>query len=149
MMIRRRFLVFAACLAWTACWADENAFPEAQRIVEETAANYSNVVRLTIHAVPSEGTVNQIVACNVPKKLGQASDPEDLEAIEKNKTTVLREGNNLDVTVPITDREGQRVAVGVTLVGQNGGDDQAAVQQAQAIALDLQESIRAVGHPLW
>ena len=148
-MICRRFLAFAACLVWLACWAQVNAFPEAQRIVEEVAANHPNLVRLTIHAVPSGGTVNQIVACNIPEKLGKVSDPEDLEAIEKNKTTVLREGNNLDVTVPITDPEGQPVAIGVTLVGLDGSDDQAAVKDAQAIASELQKALEDARHPLW
>ncbi|AGA90533.1 hypothetical protein Thimo_1759 [Thioflavicoccus mobilis 8321] len=149
MMLRKLFLVFSACLAWQACLAAESAFPEAQEIVEEIVAGHPNVVRLTIHAVPSEDTMSRIIACNVPEKLGQASDPEDLEAMRTSKTTVLREGENIDVTVPITDWEGRPIATGVTLAGRDASDDQAAVEEAQAIALELQESIRAAGHPLW
>jgi len=143
----RFVLVFWMCLAWHACFAGGGAFPEAQQLVEKIIEQHPNVVRLTIHAVPTGGSVNRIVACNLPDKLGKASDPEDLQAMQSNKTTVLREGNDLDVTVPIPDREGKVIAAtGVTLLRPAG---RAGVEEAQGIARELAEAIRAAGHPLW
>jgi hypothetical protein len=123
---------------------------EAQRIVDQTMAKHPEIVRLTIHAVPTGETKSRIIACNISKKVGQLSDMEDLEAIRVKKTVVLREGNNLDVTAPILDRSGRAIAAtGITLLFPKSTTEQALLKKAKSIALELTAAIHRVGRPLW
>src|SRR5690606_33701399 len=121
-------------------------FPAAQQIVEQTANHHPDLVRLTIHAVPSGEARTRVVASNVPSKLDDWSDPEDLEAIEKQTPGWLEEGENIDYTHPVVDRTGTAVAaVGVTVAG-NGPEQR---QLAERIAADVSSAILDAPKPLW
>jgi len=125
-------------------------FPQAQLLVERTVAQYPDLVRLTIHAVPTGQTKSRIIACNIPAKLGQPSDPEDLEAMKTNRIIVLREGDNLDVTAPILDQAARPVAAtGITLALAGNTTEQALIQKAGAIARQLSAAIQDSKTPLW
>jgi hypothetical protein len=113
-------------------------------------AKYPEIVRLTIHAVPTGETKSRIIACNIPKKLGQISDPEDLEAMKKKKTVVLREGDNLDVTAPILDKTGKAIAAtGITLSFPKGATEDTVVKKAKSIAQELTVAVGEADKPLW
>ena len=130
--------------------ATEDRFEAAQAIVETIVAKHSDLVRLTIHAVPAGETESRIIACNVEEKRGKPSDPEDLQAMKTLMTVVLREGDALDVTAPILDPGGKAIAAtGITLSFSEGATENDLVEKAQAIARELTEAIRAAEEPLW
>jgi len=121
-------------------------FPAAQEIVDQTASRHPDLVRLSIHAVPSGEARTRVVASNLPEKLDDWSDPEDLEAIEKKTAVWLEEGENIDYTVPVVDSSGEAIAaVGVTVAGQ--GAEQR--QLAERIAADVSSAILASSKKLW
>jgi hypothetical protein len=131
-------------------FAGEKQFKEAQSLIEKTAAKYPEIVRLTIHAVPTGEQQNRIIACNIKEKIGKLSDPEDIEAMKNGKTVVLKEGDNLDVTAPIFDRTGKPVAAtGITLLLKKGSSEQAAIEKAKIIAKELSEVIQNAKNSLW
>lgn len=123
------------------------AYPEAQRIVEKLAAQHADVVRLTIHAVPTHGDKSRVIASNVADKLDDWSDPEDIQAMETRKSVTLKEGSNLDYTVPVVDASGKAIAaIGVTV---KGADEATMQASAKKIAGELSAAILAAGKPLW
>lgn len=123
---------------------------DAQALVEKITAKYPQIVRLTIHAIPSGESKSRIIACNISEKIGKLSDPEDLEAMAQNKSIVLREGDNLDVTAPICNREGAPMAAtGITLRFQEGESEKELTEKALSIAKELTGEIQSAGKPLW
>ena len=143
-------LLLLALVSCRAVPEDRDRFRQAQDLVEEIVGEHSNLVRLTIHAVPTGESTSRIIACNVIEKRGQISDPEDLAAMTTGKTVVLPEGDNLDVTAPIFDSAGRAIAAtGITLAGSDGSDDQALRAQAAEIARRLSTSIAGSAAPLW
>ncbi len=132
------------------CAVENKQFKDAQALVEKTVAHYPQIVRLTIHAIPTGEKTSRIIACNVRKKIGKLSGPEDLEAIKNSKTTALKEGNNLDVTTPIYDRAGNSIAAtGITLCYKKGEDENTVLEKAKSIARELNDAIQKAGISLW
>jgi hypothetical protein len=149
-----RSAVVLLTLALLACGSepppDDDPFAAPQAIVESIVAKHPDLVRLTIHAVPTGETESRIIACNVAAKRGKPSDPEDLLAMKTLETVVLREGDNLDVTAPILDPDGRAIAAtGITLSFTEGATEEALVEKAHAIARELTEAIRSAEGPLW
>jgi len=125
-------------------------FDEAQLLVDRTVAKHRDIVRLTIHAIPTGGRESRIIACNIREKIGQRSDPEDLAAMESGKIIVLREGTNLDVTAPLVDGSGKPIAAtGITLRFPVTAKEPEVVAKAKAIADELSTSIQQANRPLW
>jgi hypothetical protein len=139
------------CLIAACASPNANApYPAAQDIVDDVAGRYPDVVRLTLHAVPANGTQCLQLASTVPARRGLPSDPEDLTALSSGKIVVLEEPEAVDVTVPILADGGSPTAVaGVTLRARTGSDRAALQKRAQAIADDLAAEVRAAGKPLW
>jgi len=122
-------------------------YPEAQSIVEGVAARHSDIVRLTIHAVPSRGKSSRVIASNVAAKLDDGSDPEDIQAMETKQPVTLMEGDHLDYTAPVIDESGKAIAaVGVTV---KGGSEAEMRTSAESIARELSSALVAAGKPLW
>ena len=125
-------------------------FKGAQSIVESLAAKHSQVVRLSIHATPSGERTSRIIACNIKEKIGKPSDPEDLEAMRATKTVVLKEGENLDVTAPVLDKNGKPIAAaGITLRIAVGETEAEQIEKAKVIAKELGIAIQNAAKPLW
>jgi len=123
-------------------------FPAVQALVDATVAQHTDVVRLTVHAVPAGETESRIIACNLPEKIGKPSDPEDLEAMKTGKMTVQKEGANLDVTAPILDKQGRPVAAaGITLRMPGGATEEEMVEEAKTIAAALTTVIQSAAGP--
>lgn len=130
--------------------AAKSDFPAVQALVDAAVAAHTDVVRLTIHAVPAGETQSRIIACNLAEKIGKPSDPEDLEAVKTGKMTILKEGANLDVTAPILDKQGQAVAAaGITLRMPGGATEEEMVEEAKTIAAALTTAVRNAAAPLW
>jgi len=144
-------VIFTALLAYSCgVSATHTAFSEAQRLVAQIVAQHPTLMRLTIHAVPTGESENRIIACNIPEKLGQISDPEDLRVMTTKQAVVLREGGNLDVTMPIFNKAGKAIAAaGITFVDEKLGNEQARMQEARAIARQLAAGIQAMGKLPW
>ena len=142
--------LFQTCIVKQSGAVEAKQFEDAQALVEKIVAKYPQLVRLTIHAVPTGEKNSRIISCNIRKKLGKPSDPEDLEAINKNKTVVLREGDNLDVTAPICNKAGIPIAAtGITLRFKKGEKEDVVVEKAKAIAKELTSAIQNAGETLW
>ncbi len=123
-----------------------SAFPRgktlAQRLVDELAKKHRELVRIGLHVTPPHSSENTIVASNIAAKLGQKSDPEDLQAIKTGRPVVLREGENFDVTLPLHDAAGKTIgAVGLTLKVAAGEQESDATRRARAIAGELEKQI--------
>lgn len=117
--------------------------PKAQSLVESLAAQHSDIVRLTVHQQRADGSGYEAVASTSSAKLGKASDPEDLRAIETGETIVLEEPGALDVTVPICDcGDGKPcAAAGVTLKAEPGADRAALEARAKEIAQAIEAGL--------
>ncbi|MCC7012779.1 MAG: hypothetical protein IT454_09480 [Planctomycetes bacterium] len=132
------------------CSSCESTATSAQELVEQVAARHSDVVRLTIHAVPAGGSEARAVASTVAEKRGKPSDPEDLKAMATAEPVVLQEGANVDVTLPLRGADGKPIgATGVTLANPNGLGQAQLVERAQGIARELESAIQAAKAPLW
>lgn len=116
----------------------------AQKLVDELAAKYPGLVRIGLHVTPPRGSENIIVASNVPQKIGQRSDPEDLKAMQSRKPVVLKEGDNFDVTLPLHDATGRIIgAIGLAFQPRRGEQELDAVRRARAMAGELERQIPA------
>ncbi|MFM1874156.1 MAG: hypothetical protein RL398_3578 [Planctomycetota bacterium] len=133
----RMFRVAVLSLFFVGCQSAPAApCPDTQAAVEAVAAAHQEVVRLTVHAVPAGGTGMVAVASTLADKLGKASDPEDVRAVQTGAVQVLDEAGAVDYTVPVKPVDGKfTAAVGVTL--KAGGDQQAQMAHAKAIAAEV------------
>ena len=114
----------------------------AQRLVDELAARHPDLVRIGMHVTPPDKPDNIIIACTVPEKLGQKSDPEDLKAMNTRRPVVLKEGENFDVTLPLHDAAGKIIgAIGLTFKPRPGEQDPEAVSRARAMAQEVEKHI--------
>jgi len=60
------------------------------------------------------------------------------------RAVVLREGNSLDVTMPILDETGKAIAAtGITLAGEDGSSETSLMNEAEEIARELTVGIQA------
>lgn len=133
------------------CWSsEESPFGNAQELVDRVVAKHPDLVRLTIHAVPTGEESSKIIACNIKEKIGKPSDPEDLEAMKTGEIVTLMEGDNLDVTAPIRDKGGKPIAAtGITLRVSKGETESAVIDKAKSIADELTMAIQNSDKPLW
>lgn len=134
----------AAC---SSAGSSKSHYPEAQAIVDRVSARHPDLVRLTVHAVPSDQKESRVIASNVPAKLYDMSDPEDLQAMSTKQSVTLKEGDRLDHTVPVVDASGRAIAaVGVTVQGSS----EASMRKiAEEIARETTSAILAAKKPLW
>lgn len=151
-------LILVVALAGCGCQDDGGgdgggaaaAFPAAQEIVDGIAAGHADLTRLTLHAVPSGKTTCTQLASTMAERRGKPSDPEDLEALRSGQEVVLDEDGAVDVTVPILVVDGKPTAVaGVTVKLAEGGDRAAAIDEARAIARELESEVQAADEPVW
>jgi hypothetical protein len=114
----------------------------AQRLVDELAARYPELVRIGMHVTPPNKSDNIIIACNVSERIGQKSDPEDLKAMNSGQPVVLKEGENFDVTLPLHDAAGKVIgAIGLTFTPLSGEQDRDAASRARAMAHEIEKQI--------
>ena len=113
----------------------------AQRLVDELAKAHPELVRIGLHVTPLDQRDNIIIASNVPAKIGNKSDPEDLAVMKTGRPIVLKEGENYDVTLALHDVAGTLIgALGLTLK-PNGSSQATVVQSAQTITKDFERRI--------
>jgi hypothetical protein len=125
-------------------------FAKAQAVVEGVAARHADLVRLTLHGVPSGSAECTLLASTEPGRAGEASDPEDLQALETDTPVVLEEEDALDVSVPILRESGAPIAVvGVTLRSTADSDRAVLVGRAKGIAEEVASAVQAAGMPPW
>ncbi len=114
----------------------------AQRLVEEIAARHPELVRIGMHVTPPDKSDNIIIACNVPERIGQKSDPEDLKAMKTGQPVVLKEGKNFDVTLPLHDAAGNTIgSIGLTFRPRAGEKAADAARRARAMAREIEKHI--------
>jgi hypothetical protein len=114
----------------------------AQRLVDELALRHPELVRIGMHVTAPGKSENVIIACNLPERIGQKSDPEDLNAMKTGKTVVLKEGADFDVTLPLHDAASKLIgALGLTFKPRRGEQDADAARRAGTIARELEKRI--------
>ncbi|PYV97137.1 MAG: hypothetical protein DMG89_15550 [Acidobacteria bacterium] len=114
----------------------------AQKLIDDLAAKHPEFVRIGLHVTPPDKEKNIIVASNIPAKIGQTSDSEDLTAMKSGTPVVLKEGEYLDVTLPLHDSTGKLIgAVGLTLKPGPGEREADAIRRARATARELERQI--------
>jgi hypothetical protein len=148
--MRVSLLIVVALMAACASTGGDVPYPEAQQLVDRIAAEHSDLVRLTLHAVPAGKTECMQLASTMPERRGKPSDPEDIDAMRTGKDVVMDEPGALDVTVPILELDGKPTAVaGVTLRADKMADRDALIQKAKKIADSLAAGVSASSKPLW
>lgn len=148
MKIHNAFALAAFILVPTlACVAPpREAHAEAQQVLVNTAASHTEVVRLTLHAIPAGETELHVMASTLRSRVGTRSDAEDVVAFKGGQEIVLAEGDNTDVTLPIKNSAGKVVAVtGVTVKGPR----EPGIALARGIADELARKLAGVKPPLW
>ena len=114
----------------------------AQKLVDDLVAKRPDIVRVGMHLTPPNGPDNIIVASNVAAKVGQKSDPEDLQAMRTGRPVVLREDGNVDITVPLHDSSGKLIgAIGLTIRPGPGEQESSVTRRASGIARELEMQI--------
>jgi hypothetical protein len=107
----------------------------AQKLVDDLAAKHRELIRIGLHVTPPNRSENVIIASNIPEKIAQTSDPEDVKAMQSGKPVVLKEGRNFDVTIPLHDASGRIIgAIGLTFPPRPGEQDTDAIRRAQGFA---------------
>lgn len=118
----------------------------AQQLVEQLAARHPELVRIGMHVTPPGKADNMIIASNVADKVGQKSDPEDLQAMNTGQPVVLKEGKNFDVTLPLHDAAGKIIgAIGLTFRPRAGEKKTDAARRARAMASEAEKRIASTG----
>jgi hypothetical protein len=114
----------------------------AQKLVDDLGRKHPDLQRIGLHVTPPSSPANIIIASNVPAKIGQKSDPEDLRAMKTGLPVVLREGENFDITLPLHDAAGKTIgAIGLTFKPAKNEQKGSAVQRAKAFAGELEKRI--------
>ncbi len=114
----------------------------AQKLVDDLAAKHPEIARIGLHLTPPQGADNVIVASNLPAKIGQKSDREDLRAMRSGRPVVLKEAGSFDVTLPLHDASGKTIgALGLTFKPARGEQESAAIKRAKDAARELERQI--------
>lgn len=114
----------------------------AQKLVDEVVARHPELVRIGLHVMPPAGAENVVIASNIPDKIGQKSDSEDLSAMGSRRPVVLKEGNDFDVTLPLRDASGRIIgAIGLTFEPRPGEQEAGAVRRARGIVREIERKI--------
>ena len=144
-------LAVLALVALSACGSfRRDSFPEAQQLVSAVAQRYTEVIRLTLHTVPSGETELRTIASTDPARVGRPSDPEDVQAMRSGEEVVLEESEAIDVPVPVLQLQGAATAVvGVTLRHPAGRAREATVLRAREIARAVANAVQRSPEPMW
>ena len=135
-------IVLGVLACATAAPEDGTGSASMQAIVDRIAAARPPDARLSIHAPEPDGGELRIAASTVPGRVGEASDPEDLESSRTGRPVEIKEGHNLDYTVPVKDASGRTLAVvGVTISGASGGSEADLRAKAKAVAAEAAAAI--------
>ena len=141
--MNHRLFVLGAAAAMSMFLSACNTTAEAsQDAVLAIAKANPDCVRLTLHCRHEAGGDATVCASTDAARVGTPSDPEDLRAMDTGETVVLDEGENLDVTVPLTNgAAGACTTVcGVTLRPGDRTREQT-VAQAKAIAAAVEKQL--------
>ena len=87
-----------------------------QKLVDEVMAKHPELLSLTLHGVPPGTNVHTMFAGSFPDRIGNADDPDDIEAQENGLTILdpaLRHDNKFVVFVPMQDASGRRIGTAV------------------------------------
>lgn len=146
----RRFVVLALVVLSACGTFRRESFPEAQKLVGAVAQRYTEITRLTLHAVPTGETECRMLASTDQDRVGRVSDPEDLQAMRSGEEIVLDENGAIDVTVPVLPRQGVATAVvGVTLRHPEGRERAATIARAKEIARAVASAVQNSPEPMW
>jgi len=87
---------------------------QIQEMFDTVSKKLPHIKRITLHAKNDETNKYTHIASSVTDIIGTPSHPEDIEAIQNNKSTILYEStkneNFIDITHPIIDKDGVPIA---------------------------------------
>lgn len=116
----------------------------AQKLVDEVMARHPELLSLTLHGVPPGTTVHTMFAGSFPDRIGNADDPDDVQAQENGLTILdpaLRHDNKFVVFVPMQDVSGQRIATAVVVFRKVADHPRTALQYYE-MALRVSQELR-------
>ena len=116
-----------------------------QDLVERTVARHPELIGLDIHATPPGSDHSVIIASTHRDRVGQKTDPDDLEVFQTGnpRVEINREADqNVEVGVQLHDVTGRAVgAVEMTFPYKSGTDEDALIEQGQEIEREMRRRI--------
>jgi hypothetical protein len=111
----------------------------AQALVEDTVAKHPELAGLGLATIPADGNDCVTIADTDPKELGDKCDKGELAVMKTGKSTVEKEGDGYDVTLPL-HISGKTVGI----IGMDFNLDQqeaGLLDRANAIAKEIETQI--------
>jgi hypothetical protein len=136
--------------------AKNDKFPEVQAFIDSVVALDPSIAELCIYATPAGSEKVIRIASNDLSIILQPADPEDLEAMHKNKMITMKDPDdptNTDITYPI-NVNGKPVAVGGIMFKMVNGKtlvENVAIANAKAkkIFASFETKIQNTTKPMW
>jgi iron complex outermembrane receptor protein len=125
--------------------AEVGAKSYGQDLVDRTMAAHPDLIGLDVHAIPPEKSESQIIASSNPSRMGDKTDPDDLEVMKTGtpRVEINRRGDqNVEVALQLHDVTGRPVgSIELTFPYKAGSDEDALIQQGQKIEDELRRRI--------
>jgi len=116
-----------------------------QDLVERTVARHPELIGLDLHATPPGSSESRIIASTHRDRIGQKTDPDDLEVFETGtpRVEINRKGDqNVEVAVQLHDVTGRPVgSAEMTFPYKSGTDADALIEEGQEIEDELRRRI--------
>ncbi|WP_260435913.1 TonB-dependent siderophore receptor [Burkholderia sp. Bp9143] len=117
--------------------------PYAQALVDDVIRKRRDVMALAMHVARPGGGDAPIIASNIGR-IGKPADADDRDVIETGKThlAVGRDGDRLEVELPLQDASGRTVGALAVVMPYRAGDEQATlVKKVETIRDELRKRI--------
>jgi hypothetical protein len=119
--------------------------PFAQRLIRDTLAEYPHLLGLQIYALPHGAEHTRLIASSDGKELGKAGEDTDDDVFRRGVKYYLKRKDEVIVTMPLCDRNGDPIAaVRVLLKPVTGQTQENAVIRALPIIKTMQDRIAVV-----
>ena len=119
------------------------ANPYAQTLVDDVIRKRRDVMAIAMHVARPGGGDYPIIASNIGR-IGKPADADDRDVIETGKTHLAagRDGDRLEVELPLQDAAGRTVGALAVVMPYRAGDEQATlVKRAETIRNELRARI--------
>ncbi len=131
------FALCSTCLGQGAASAGKRIY--AQKLVDDLFSQRKDLVSMGIHVTPPGKTDNEIIASNVPAKVGKKSTDDDMEVMRTGKPDIkLKSENVYDIVLPIYESSGKTIGIiGMNLRLKKGEGEAVALKRARQIVEGL------------
>jgi hypothetical protein len=135
-------ILLAALLTAVTAAAVAQAGPSAQALVVQLHRAHPELSEIGIDLQTAQGC--RTVASTDPGDRNEACESDDIAPMRTGKTSVTREGKELDIAMPLYDAKGQLVgAIGIELTPKPGQTQAQVVSHVHAIVARLERRIHS------